>query len=129
MKKTAIAACALLAGCQSMSYGLQTYGSLKPVPFDSQTTGDSYRIKDIPDEQKLLITPSLGDAFKVGAARGATFGISNPESQAVFFQRAAMEYVASTGRQCMSTGMTKIVDMQYEITYRCDQSLSVTPPA
>lgn len=33
------------------------------------------------------------------------------------------------GRQCSATGITKIVDMQYEITYQCDQSLSVTPPA
>ena len=58
----------------------------------------TFRIFDKPAENRLMITPSLGDAVGIGAVRGLT--LMDSDSPIVVYKDAAVDWLRTTGRTC-----------------------------
>jgi hypothetical protein len=116
-----------LAGCASegLTYAVREY---RGVPIQDYLAPDqaSYRVFDKPTANKMMITPSLGEAMSVGFTRGATFGAAgNPNWQHRMIE-AAKAFLASTGRTCQIVGSSMIVEPQWEIAYECRAPIAAT---
>jgi hypothetical protein len=106
------------AGCSGVDYAMQTYGEVTPVSFLSR--GTSWRIFDKPEDQIMMVTPSIGDVVGAGIVEGITVGaIGNQTAPVTHFRLAASEYLTSTGRTCTITSTREVVDPQWEFTYEC----------
>lgn len=101
----------VISGCSGMQYAIDNYKGVEVVRHNYQ--GQTFRIFDKPEENRLMITPTIGQS----AARGATFGAaSTPE---IYFQNAGQTFLTEAGRNC-EVGDPKIVaPPQYEIFYTC----------
>ena len=101
----------LMSGCSGMSYAIENYSGLKPVPFVA--AGQTFRIFDKPAEGRLMITPSIGAA----ALQGATFG--GAATAEMTYQIASQAYLDSTGRKCTAGDMKLVIQPQWETFYKC----------
>lgn len=125
-----------LGGCQGVEYAMNEYQGVPVTHFvDKPTSGrmvdeegrpiaTTYRIFDKPEQNKLMITPSVGDSMGMGAMKGLTFGAGGNASPAAL-QAAAMKWLQSKGRTCTATQTILVVEPQYEVKYIC----GATPPA
>lgn len=112
------AAILLLAGCGGMSYAIEHYSGIKPVSFN--TAGKTYRVYDKPNENRLMITPSLADAAAAGAIQGATFGLSgNPLGPQGEFRMASQAFLNARSGNCQVLDGSLVVHPQYEFFYAC----------
>lgn len=115
----AIAACAALMGCAGFDQAM-TYSGIDPVHFDS---GDAtWRIFDKPAEGKLMITPTLGNAMGQGVLKGLTFGAADTDIPKSQYQGAVEAWLKHTGRSCTIIDGYKIIQPQWEFTYRCAEA-------
>lgn len=119
MKKLIMVASLLsLTACAGMNYAIENYTGVKPKTFahDDKT----FRVFDKPNEGRLMITPSLGDAAGAGMVQGLTLGLSGnmsgPEGK---FQKATETYLRITGRKCRITNGALVVQPQWEFFYTC----------
>lgn len=120
MKKLAVVAmCAALSGCAGAQYAMDNYGKVKPVAFRSPSSGGGYRIFDKPEENRLMITPTIGASLGGGALKGATFGAVNVLNSEAAYRQAAEEFTKSTGRTCRAESVSLVIDPQYEVRYSC----------
>lgn len=121
MKKAILAAAlaAALTGCAGMNYAMQHYSNVPIKAFQTEA-GNTYRIFDKPDEDRLMITASIGAALGGGLVKGATFGAIQSNSAEVLYRDAAEEYLTSTGRKCQIRDIALIVEPQYEVRYMCE---------
>ncbi len=124
----AVTVCAALSGCAGMNYVLDNYKGVEVQSFKSNT-GKTFRIFDKPGENRLMITPSIGDSAGSGFVKGATLGTVNPGASAVVYRDAAEEFLRSTGRSCRAQDTTLIIDPQYEVRYICDGMAARPSPA
>lgn len=144
-----------LTGCQGMKYAMDNYRDTKVqsylfVPNDgkprySETAIDSmghtrqvdramtYRIFDKPDENRLMITPSLGASAGMGFAKGLTFGAVSAGPSPAAMREAAGGFLASTGRTCTADQIDLVAEPQYEVRYTCSplaaNAVTATIPA
>lgn len=120
MKALILASCVALSGCGGMSYAMEHYGNV-PIQNFQASTGTSYRIFDKPNENRLMITSSIGGSLGGGAVSGFTLGAVQPASAEVLFRDAAEQYLTSTGRNCRSRDISLVVMPQYEVRYECSE--------
>lgn len=116
-KIAALVACATLAGCgENWAYVGQTYADEPPTRY--QVDGRTWRIFDRPAIDRMMITPTLGDAAAAGAVKGATFALA-PDyfSRDEHFRPAAAAYLATRG--CTITRGRLLINTQYEFEYEC----------
>jgi hypothetical protein len=119
-KALMVAAALMLGGCASASYVMSEYGGIDPVPFDGGT--DIYRVFDKPAANKVMITPSIARAMGAGAASGLTFGavpISDNVGPKPEYERVAIAYLKSTGRECRILDGYLVITAQWEFKYDC----------
>ncbi|MBZ9699533.1 MULTISPECIES: hypothetical protein [unclassified Mesorhizobium] len=96
---------------------MDNYTNVKVVSFTSPSQKTGYRIFDKPAENRLMITSSIGNAMGQGALKGLTLMDTTPPE--ILFEQAAVEYLASTGRTCVSKKAFLIVQPQFEVQYDC----------
>jgi len=121
----------LLSGCGAgMQYAMDNYSGVKVVDYEV-IDEDIYRVFDKPAENRLMITPSVARAAGAGALQGLTFGGADamdtlgPKPK---FEKAALAFLASTGRTCRIVDGYLIVKPQWEFKYDCSV-LPAAPPA
>lgn len=108
-----------LSACSGAGYAIENYSGVDVQRI--QVNGESWRIFDKPNENRLMITPSLGRAASVGAVQGATFGISDGGKDTMAeFEAAADAYVQSRKSKCRVTKGALVINPQYEFFYECD---------
>lgn len=128
------AACLVLAGCAGADYVLQNYSGVKMEtyavpPANGERyvkkgevivdTARMYRIFDKPEENRLMITASLGDAAAQGYVQGATYGAVSGAQPKILYQNAAIGYLRSKGRDCRALDTYLLIEPQYEVKYEC----------
>lgn len=125
LRFAAVMACGLmLGGCGAgVQYVVDNYRGVELKTFEVPDE-DTYRVFDKPAENRLMITPSLGTAAAYGAVSGATFGAANVDGPKPIFERAALGYLASTGRTCRMLDGYIVARPQWEFKYDCS-----IPPA
>lgn len=107
-----------MTGCSGINYVVENYSGVDVEHFEAN--GQTWRIFDKPAEGRLMITPSLGKAAAVGAAQGATFGLSRGGANPVQnFEAAANLFIKSRDKTCQVTSGSLVVNPQYEFFYAC----------
>ena len=112
----------VLAGCagpgaQGISYAMKTYDNVPITTF--QFGGDEWRVFDKKAEHLMMITPSLREARRAGAKRGATLGASGPAwVSPEEFKPAAIAYLSKKGCQIESGRL--VLRSQFEFSYSCN---------
>ncbi|HBR41799.1 hypothetical protein [Sulfitobacter sp. UBA4523] len=117
MKNKAIASSLLLiAACGGVNEAITKYGSTKPVTYEIGE--EKWRIFDQPENNRLMITPTVGASAGQGAVTGITYGLArNPYSQRETFEPPAAAYLST--RQCKITEGHLVVNTQFEFKYSC----------
>ena len=107
-----------LAGCAGMNYAIENYAKVDVQQFAYE--GATYRIFDKPEENRLMITPSIGEAFGGGAVQGLTLGLSGPmggpEGR---YQAVTQAFLAQRDASCKVTNGALVVQPQWEFFYEC----------
>jgi hypothetical protein len=81
---------------------------------------DTYRVYDKPAQNKMMITPSIGASALQGAGSGLSFNAIDGTPPKPVFERAAIEYLRTTGRdKCRVIDAYLILKPQYEVKYEC----------
>ncbi len=107
-----------VAGCSGLNYAVSNYAQVKPVQFSYG--GNTFRVYDRPDENRLMITPLVGDTSGAAALKGAARGEPGALSGAEGTYRSASDaYFSGTGRQCEISRVERIVEAQWEVFYTC----------
>jgi hypothetical protein len=125
----AVGVAGMLCGCASANYVMSEYGGVQLKHFE-MNDGQTYRVFDKPDANKLMITPSLDRAAGAGFVSGLTFGAVpaqdnlGPKPE---YERASLAYLASTGRTCRLIDGYVVIQGQWEFKYDC--SVQVLAPA
>lgn len=115
---TAVASVIAITGCSGINYAVENYSGVDVERFEAN--GQTWRIFDNPAEGRLMITPTLGKAVAVGAAQGATFGLSRGGASPVQnFEAAANLFIKSRDKTCQVTSGSSVVNPQYEFFYTC----------
>lgn len=119
MKKAISAAIAalLLAGC---SQTLQAQSEYIDRVTHVEMPDDTYRIREHPKGDRLLITPSWGTIVKVGTQRGWTLGMAGklPTDQAN--AAAARKHLDATGRaHCVLLSGSPLTEPFYQVIFDC----------
>jgi hypothetical protein len=119
MKISIILATLVLSGCGSIGYVMNTYGSVDNTEIDYE--GHTYRIFDRKDISKVMITPSIGQAMRGGAIKGATFGGLNIQDDKGRFTNVATAYLQKDrpSEICEVKSGEMILDPQWEFVYLC----------
>lgn len=126
-RMAALGAAVMLCGCASANYVMSEYGGVQLKHFE-MGEGQTYRIFDKPDANKLMITPSFDRAAGAGFVSGLTFGAVpaqdnlGPKPE---YERASLAYLTSTGRTCRLIDGYVVIQGQWEFKYDC----SVQAPA
>jgi hypothetical protein len=122
----ALGAALMLSGCASANYVMSEYSGVQLKHFE-MAEGQTYRVFDKPEANKLMITPSLDRAAGAGFVSGLTFGAVpaqdnlGPKPE---YERASLAYLASTGRTCRLIDGYIVIQGQWEFKYDCSP-----PPA
>lgn len=114
----ALSASLMLAGCAGMDAAMQ-YDGVNPVHFQSPPDGDTWRIFDKPNEGRLMVTPTLGEAMGEGFLSGLTLGAADTDIPKPEYQAAVAAWLAHTGRHCTILDGYKLIRPQWEFKYRC----------
>jgi hypothetical protein len=119
MRRIIILAALALSGCGNMGYVMKTYNSVDNTEFDYG--GHTYRIFDRKDLSKVMITPSIGQAIRGGAIKGATFGGLNIQDDKGRFTSVATTYLQKErpAETCEIKSGELILDPQWEFVYLC----------
>lgn len=114
-----LAACAIASGCSAgMQYAMENYKGTEAVPFAIEGD-DVYRVFDKPQDNRLMITPSLAKITAAGAISGATLRTVDVVGHKSKFEGAALAYLKSTGRTCRAVSTELIERPQWEVKYDC----------
>lgn len=139
MRVLAVALLPFLAGCGAgVDYVIQNYSGTPLVkheilPADGKRYVDdgsgnvvdrakTFRIFDKPAENRLMITPSMGDAIAMGAVQGLT--LADSDSPIIIYKDAAVDWLKTTGRRCAIVDAYLIIKPQYEVKYSCEPVVS-----
>jgi hypothetical protein len=106
----------LLSGCAGMD-AVNQYEGIDPPHF--QYNGATWRIFDKPNEGKLMITPTIGEAMTEGLWRGLTLGAIDTDMPKSTYQAAVEGWLTYTHRKCVVMDGYKLIRPQWEFKYRC----------
>ncbi|UPJ53350.1 hypothetical protein IVB30_19760 [Bradyrhizobium sp. 200] len=91
-----VALCAALGGCAGASYAINEYSGVTVESVSMPE--DTYRIYDKPSANKMMVTPSIMASMAQGAGQGLLLNAVDNTPPKPLFERAALEYLRSTGR-------------------------------
>lgn len=104
-----------LASCAGINEAMEYSGT---PPVSHNINGEVWRIFDQPENNRLMITPSIGDSAASGAASGIALGLAvNPYTQRATFEPAVEAYLSERG--CKVTSAKLIIRPQFEFQYAC----------
>ena len=107
-----------LSGCAGINYAIENYSDVDVKQFSYQET--TFRIFDKPEENRLMITPNLGDTIGGSAVQGLTLGLSGPMGGPEgSFQAVTQAYLDQQGNGCKVTNGALVVQPQWEFFYEC----------
>lgn len=116
--KLQILALTILCGCGGINYAMQNYSGVDVQTFGF--AGTVYRVFDKPEEGRLMITPTLGNAAAAGVIQGGTLGLSgDPLSPQGQFRQASDAFIKQRNQKCRVTDGAKVIHPQYEFFYTC----------
>ena len=117
MRALLLTSCLVLTGCGNFRYVVKEYGSVgKPLTYYAPEM--TVRIFDKPDQGKMMITESLGDAARHGAVDGLSLGLAHTtRANAGEMEAAAKSYLDRKPRRYRTTGIRQLVPTQWEVTY------------
>lgn len=115
LKLVAAIALCFTASCANTGYVISEYGKTKVVKYEAPE--QTIRVFDIPEKQKMMVTPTLGKAAAMGAGSGATLFIWNPGMEVGPMQKSAQHYLDSTGRNVEITSGRLLMKPQWEFLY------------
>lgn len=121
-------AAAFLVGCAGANYAIENYTGVNPVSWKSPTSQKNYRFFDKPAENRLMVTLGFGDAAAQGFGQGITLGAADTRTPEIVYQDAAIEWLKSTGRNCVATNTFLVIEPQYEVRYNCGAIENTTAP-
>ncbi len=107
----------LLCSCGNLGYIVKTYGKPNSKLQHHESKEMAIRIFDRPDLKKMMVTPTVGRAFGIGAGAGATFGLWTPGMDPFPYQSAAQDWLNVNNRKSTITGGKLLVKPQWEFTY------------
>ncbi len=85
-----------------------------------QMADDTYRIREHPNGDRLMVTPSLGKIAGTGLAQGATLGLVGALSPAQAREAAAQKYMNDTGRSnCRVVSSNELMRPHYQVIFNC----------
>ena len=95
-----------------MNYASKNYPG-PSVDYRDTEQGEDFLIWDRPGERRLMISRSVGAAFVQG------FGMSAGTMPSVMYERGALNWLRTQGRDCTVTRSFLVVEPQYEVQYDC----------
>ena len=105
-----------ISGCASARYVMDNYD----VPKQEVTAADGlWSIFHNPNRKSLLTQPSIGRSLGIGAARGATLGLADPEPKVQAHTAAARQFLDEQGIACPITRTAEVIDASFEHFYAC----------
>jgi hypothetical protein len=111
-----------LSGCAGVKYAVDEYHGI-PVQ-EVVMPDDTYRVFDRPEQNKLMITSSVGSAAAQGFGSGLFLGMVDNTPPKPLFDAAALKFLEQSGRPgCRIIDSYIVVKPQFEVKYDC------TPPA
>lgn len=117
IKALVVAASLGLSGCAGIDYAVDEYSGVPLVMFEHDD--HTFRVFDKVASNKLMITPTLGNAAGVGFVRGLTLGLVDNDIPEPVFHEGASAYLLSTGRACAVSNGVLVIRPQWEFRYQC----------
>lgn len=118
MRKLIVSMVLAVSGCGGINYAMTHYSGVDVVKFAYD--GKTYRVFDKPTENRLMITPTIGDSAAAGLIQGGTLGLSgDPLGPQGEFRMAAAAFIAQRDDTCRVTDGAKVIHPQYEFFYTC----------
>ncbi len=109
---------AYLSGCAGISYVMDNYDSKKTDTVSAY--GKNFNIWDVPEQRKMLVSATVGDALGIGVSKGITFGAGSSQQPERIYRLAAEKYLAGVYLQNCSIELIEfVVAPQYEVFYMC----------
>lgn len=125
MRIFAVSISFLLCGCMNhatLNYLVEEYRGTPVI--EVEMPEDRYRVFDLPDRSKLMITPSIAASAGQGFAQGLTFNSADFTAPKPIFEKAALQFLTNSGRpNCRIVDAYIVAKPQWEMKYDC------TPPA
>jgi hypothetical protein len=117
MRALVLIACLALTGCGNLGYTIKEYGHIgKPITYYAPEM--PVRIFDKPEQGKMMITESLGDAARHGFVDGLSLGLAHTtRANAGEMEAAAKSYLDRKPRRYRITGIRQLVPAEWEVTY------------
>ena len=109
-------AASFLSSCANMQYIVSEYGETKVVKHKAPE--QTIRVFDLPEKQKMMVTPTIGRSAAIGAGAGATLGLWQPGSDPFPLQKAAQHYLDSKNRNADIISGKLLVKPQWEFRYQ-----------
>lgn len=119
MKKRAVIAMTIViaAGC---SQTMQDQFEYIDKVYEVQMPDDTYRIREHPKGDRLMVTPSLGRVAQAGVVQGLTYGLATTLTPAQAREAAARKYMDDTGRQhCKLVSSRELIKPHFEVLFDC----------
>ena len=113
-----VVAAGILTGCAGMQYAVNNYTGVKPVGWSHD--GLSFLVYDKPDEDRMMITASIGTAAGMGLMQGLTLGIVDADFHRDKYRDAAVAWLTKQGRDCEELDTVLIIKPQWEVKYKCE---------
>lgn len=106
-----------IAGC---SQTMQTQFAYIDRVIKVEMPDDTYRIREHPRGDRLMVTPSWGTIVRVGTQRGWTLGMVGRLPSAEASEAAARRHMDMTGRtHCVVLSSGPLMDPHYEVIFDC----------
>lgn len=105
------------ASCQNAGYMMDTYNKVGKQSVS--TDAGAFWVFDRPDLKKIMTSPTPGSMVAPSAVSAATLGVVKVDPLVQAHQKAALQYLSSTGRTCDLRTSSEIWRPNYEHTYSC----------
>ncbi|TLD68296.1 hypothetical protein FEM03_23555 [Phragmitibacter flavus] len=109
-------ACLPLTSCGGFKYAVQNYRGVKV----QKHHGPDFEIRvfDKPEENRMMVTPTVGRAAKEGYISGATLGLASIENTKAGYQKQAQDFLDHNERKMEIYKGDLVVKPQWEFWYR-----------
>lgn len=107
----------ILNGCAGFESVIQ-YSGAKVTYYKNDD--DTYRISENAKESKLMVTQSFGKIIEESYSRGKSLGFFDVPAPTEKIKKAVIEYLHSTGRQCIIEKINEISTVRWEFIYSCN---------
>lgn len=116
LRVVALCAVSALAGCAGISAAHEYKLPARSV----QMTDDTYSVYEHPKGDRIMVTPSLGTAAKLGLSRNPLVPGEALDIPYAGIEAAARKYLDDTGRtNCQITRRELVMEPQYAFFFTC----------